>query len=102
MTAKDGDTREALLDAVGVVLARDGLRGLSLRRIAAEAGVSHGAPGAIFGDRAGMISHFAARGFERLAASRAREALEAPDGRQALAATGRGYVAFALAEPDCF
>ncbi|MCA9517399.1 MAG: TetR/AcrR family transcriptional regulator [Myxococcales bacterium] len=94
--------REALLDAVAVVLGRDGIGGLSLRQVALAAGVSHGAPGALFGDRAGMLAAFAARGFLRLAEAMATAATGAADGRAALAATGRAYASFARAEPEAF
>lgn len=105
MTAQLGgasSSREALLDAVGTTLRKDGIAKLSLRAVAREAGYSHGAPGALFGDRAGMLSAYAARGFERLAT--ALEAADAAhdDPREALAAIGRAYVGFALQERDCF
>ncbi len=77
------DTRERLLDTVEVALREDGLAQLSLRRVAARCGLSHNAPGALFGDRAGLLSAFAARGFRRLAAA-ARVAEDAADGGAAL------------------
>ncbi len=95
-------SREALLDAVGTTLRKDGIAKLSLRAVAREAGYSHGAPGALFGDRAGMLSAYAARGFERLAAELEIADAANDDPRDALAAIGRAYVGFALREPDCF
>lgn len=95
------DTRERLLDTVEVALREDGLAQLSLRRVAARCGLSHNAPGALFGDRAGLLSAFAARGFRRLAAA-ARVAEDAADGGAALAAVGRAYVAFAVEQRDTF
>ncbi|TNF31173.1 MAG: TetR/AcrR family transcriptional regulator [Deltaproteobacteria bacterium] len=96
------DTREALLDAVGELLNRDGLSGLSLRKAAAAAGVSHGAPGALFGDFAGMLTAYACRAFHRLGARMTDELATATTGPEALAATGRGYLAFAREEPEAF
>ena len=99
----DRDTREALLDAVGTLLTSDsGLSGLTLRKVAAAAGVSHGAPGALFGDFAGMLTAYACRAFDRLRERMTTELATATSGPQALAATGRGYIAFAREEPDAF
>lgn len=96
------DTREALLDAVGTLLTRDGLSALSLRKAAAAAGVSHGAPGALFGDFAGMLTAYACRAFDRLGARMTSELAAATTGPAAVAATGRGYIAFAREEPEAF
>jgi len=50
-----GHGRTALLDAAIRVVARDGLRGLTYRAVAAEAGVTHGLVTRHFGSRATMI-----------------------------------------------
>jgi AcrR family transcriptional regulator len=50
-----GEGRTALLDAAIRVVARDGLRGLTYRAVAAEAGVTHGLVTRHFGSRAAMI-----------------------------------------------
>jgi AcrR family transcriptional regulator len=50
-----GDGRVALLEAAARVVARAGLRGLTYRAVAAEAGVSHGAVTLHFGSRDAMI-----------------------------------------------
>jgi len=100
MTARD--TREALLDAVGDLLVSDGVGRLSLRKAAAAAGVSHGAPGALFGDRAGMLTAFSCRCFLRLRDRMREELATATNGTDALAATGRGYLRFAREEPEAF
>lgn len=96
------DTRGALLDAVDGALERDGLAGLSVRKVAALAGVSHAAPGALFGDRAGLLTAYAVRAYERLTASMTAQTAHACDAREALQGTGRGYIAFALEEPEAF
>lgn len=96
------DTRETLLDAVGSALERDGLAALSLRKVAALAGVSHAAPGALFGDRAGLLTAYAVRGYDRLTAAMTEQTAAAESHREALKATGRGYIAFALDEPEAF
>lgn len=92
-------SRSALLDAVGVVLARVGLEGLSLRKVAAQAGLSHAAPGVLFGGRAAMLTAYAAEGFRELGRRMDVAELAATSGQQALAATGQAYVLFAVDEP---
>jgi AcrR family transcriptional regulator len=97
-----GDLPQALLSAAEAVLVRDGLRGLGLRSIAREAGVSHTAPKHHFGDITGLLSALAAVGYGRL-----REALLAgiagcKDPRERGNAVGRAYVKFAAANPALF
>jgi AcrR family transcriptional regulator len=97
-----GALREALLEAAETVLRRDGLRGLTLRAMSREVGVSHTAPQRHFGDTSGVLSELAAIGHHRLAESMARHskgiAVDA-DRRRAVA---RGYVRFAVEQPDLF
>lgn len=92
-------SRRALLDAVGVVLAAEGLEGLSLRKVAARAGLSHAAPGVLFGGRAAMLTAYAAESFVALGHCMDRAERAATDGRTALAATGQAYVMFAIEQP---
>jgi AcrR family transcriptional regulator len=95
------DTRAQLLLAVGAVLHEVGLADLSLRKVAARAGVSHAAPGVLFGDRAGMYTAFAIEGFGRLE-RRLAAAPAGADGPDDVAAIGRAYIAFAFDEPEVF
>jgi AcrR family transcriptional regulator len=90
-----GALREALLSAAETILRRDGLSALSLRAIAREAGVSHGAPAHHFADLSALLSDLAAVGFERLA-----EQMRTAGDRNAM--IGRAYVAFAIANPALF
>ncbi|MEM7158397.1 MAG: TetR-like C-terminal domain-containing protein [Myxococcota bacterium] len=92
-------SRRALLDAVGVILEREGLEGMSLRKVAAQAGLSHAAPGVLFGGRAAMLTAYAADGFRELGRRMDIAEREATDGRSALAGTGLAYVMFAVDEP---
>jgi AcrR family transcriptional regulator len=95
-------SREALLRAAASVLADDGVSGLSLRRVAARAGFSHAAPGVVFGDRVGLLTAFAAEGFERFARD-VELALDASgDPQHALRAVCAAYVQFAVEEPELF
>ena len=98
-------TRDRLLDAAREVVAEDGLEGLTLRAIARRADVSHGAPLRHFPGLASLLAAVAAAGFGRLVATidTALSALPAGAGPSTrLAASGRAYVAFALAEPGVF
>ncbi len=94
------DLRESLLTTIGTLLREKGIEGLSLREVARRAGVSPGAPAYHFGTRAGMLTAFAVRGFEGLAdAVTAEVAASAPTtAPERLAALGRGYVTFAIAD----
>ncbi len=96
------NSRHALLAAVGDELEQFGVGAISLRGIARRAGYSHAAPGAVFGDRAGMLTAFASSGYAELAASMHRAAAATQDPESALAAVGAAYVGFALARPATF
>src|SRR5699024_9427984 len=74
-----------------------GVDGLSMRELAREAGVSHGAPAHHFGDRRGLLTALAADGFDRLA-----EALEPSVVAGDFARTAVAYVRFAAEHPGCF
>ena len=62
-----GNLRAVLLDQAEVRLRERGVAGLSLRELAREAGVSHGAPRSHFIDRAALLDALAERGFVRFA-----------------------------------
>jgi AcrR family transcriptional regulator len=99
-----GNLRRALLDAALDVIARRGAAALSLRELAAAAGVSHGAPAHHFRDKAGLLTAVAAEGFDllavRLVAAREGGAGDAGDDR--FLAVGLAYVAFATEQPAHF
>jgi AcrR family transcriptional regulator len=94
--------RDRLLAAARLVVARDGLSGLTLRAIAREAGVSHGAPRRHFPTLASLLSGLAAEGFGELVAAVAAAIDGVEDPRDRIAAAGHGYVRFALAEPGVY
>jgi AcrR family transcriptional regulator len=95
-----GNLRAVLLEQAETVLRERGIDALSLRELAREAGVSHGAPRSHFPDRNALLDALAARGFARLAdeiqqaASRARD-----DHAHTLRAAAAAYVHFAVREP---
>jgi AcrR family transcriptional regulator len=99
MTA-GSDARTALLEAALEELAEHGASGTGLRAVARRAGLSHAAPGYFFGDRAGMLTALAVRGFVGLA-----EVLErlGPAARpERLAALGNAYLDFGLSNGPLF
>ena len=102
MTATPPSPRERLLTAARRVVARDGLAGLTLRAIAREAGVSHGAPLRHFPTLASLLAALSAEGFGELVAAVAAAIDGVDRPRDRIAAAGHGYVRFALAEPGVY
>ena len=96
-----GDLRQALVDQAGEILEAEGLDGLSLRSVAARAGVSHSAPYRHFNDRAELLSAAAALGFDELG-DRLAMAGEVVQPDEAMSATGLAYVRFALERPRMY
>jgi AcrR family transcriptional regulator len=104
--------RDRLLVAAREVLDKEGLEGLSLRAIARQAGVSHGAPLRHFPTLAALLAALAAQGFARLvdavdAAIADAAAAAAAEGRDLaavdrLAVAGDAYVDVAVADPGVF
>ena len=96
---------EQLVAAAREVLERDGLEGLTLRAVARQAGVSHGAPLRHFPGVATLLAALAAQGFEQLYDSvdaSVREAGSESTARHRLSTGGQGYVRFASAHPGVF
>ena len=89
-----------MLRAAESILEQDGIRGLTLRAAAREAGVSHAAPKNHFGDVKGLLSDLAAVGFARFRAVMEAHIRESDPAPTRLEAIGRGYVTFARTHPD--
>ncbi|MBK8474898.1 MAG: TetR/AcrR family transcriptional regulator [Opitutaceae bacterium] len=100
-TYHHGNLRAALIGAGVKLLARKGLAAMTLRAVAAQAGVSPAAPYRHFENVAALAAAIAEEGFGRL-----REAMAAALADPALKRlsplerTGCGYARFALANPD--
>ncbi|GLW70513.1 TetR family transcriptional regulator [Kitasatospora phosalacinea] len=95
-----GNLRAALLERAEAVLRERGLDALSLRELAREAGVSHGAPRSHFPDRAALLDALAERGFLRLDEEIRRAAVrERDDHARTLRAAASAYLGFAVREP---
>jgi AcrR family transcriptional regulator len=102
-TYHHGNLSLALLDAAEDELNDFGIEGFSLRGVAKRAGVSHAAPAHHFSDANGLLTALAARGFEHFIKRQRDFRLRAPtDARAQLAASGVGYVVFALEKPALF
>lgn len=61
-----GDLKNALITAGIEILAEDGESGLSLRKVAGRAGVSHSAPYSHFADKQALIAAISTEGYRRL------------------------------------
>jgi AcrR family transcriptional regulator len=94
-----GDLRAALVTAARSLVVAEDAEGLTLRRAAASAGVSHTAAYRHFADKAALVAAVMAQGFDEL-----RAAAEAVSGgpRDRLHGIGRAYVAFAVANPSLY
>jgi AcrR family transcriptional regulator len=98
-----GDLKAALLKAAEAELAEKGVSGFTLRSCARRAGVSHAAPAHHFPDMTSLLTEMAAIGFEKLTASmRHWRARAESSPRAQFAASGRGYIDFALRHPQHF
>ncbi len=89
-----------LLNAAESVLVKDGLRGLTVRAVAAEAGVAPMSVYNQFGGKAGLLAALPLRGPARLEA--AIEADEEADARASLRHCCLRYREFALANPQLY
>lgn len=99
-----GDLRNALLAGVRNIVRERGIGGVSLREVARRAKVSHAAPAHHFRNKAALLTAFAGQGYLLLAEEVVAEitASEAEDPATTLEAIGRGYVSFALRNPEHF
>jgi len=85
------------------ILSNEGLGGLSLRKVAQRAGVSHAAPYGHFADKQALIAAISTEGYRRL-----YEAIQAAAQRHRgnpsaqLVEAAWAYVKFALDDPDHF
>ena len=103
-TYHHGDLRTALIDAVGEIIAEKGVGAVSLREAARRAGESHSAPAHHFGDKLGLLTAFAVRGFGVFGQS-LQDASEqaAAEGTEAqFRAIGLAYISFAVAHRPHF
>lgn len=98
-----GNLRAALIEAGMELVAEGGPEALSIRKVAARAGVSHAAPAHHFANLVALRTAIAAKAHHLFAASMEDAIAEAPDTpQQAIIAAGIGYLRFARAHPGLF
>jgi AcrR family transcriptional regulator len=102
-TYHHGDLKNALIKAGVDILAKDGVSGLSLRKVASKAGVSHAAPYSHFADKQALIAAISTEGFRQLyeRVSVVAEEYKTKPSRQ-LVEVAWAYVQFALDDRDRF
>lgn len=98
-----GDLKNALIKAGVEILAKEGVGGLSLRKVAQHAGVSHSAPYAHFPDKQSLIAAISTEGFNQLYTE--LEAAVSPHSKnpkKQLIEGAKAYVRFAEKNTDTF
>ena len=98
MRTSSADLEQALVEAAERVLVRDGPAGVSVRVVAAEAGVAPMGVYNRFGGKDGLVEVLLIRAFDGLRAAVQGEGGSDPVER--LRSSGRRYRAFALANPQ--
>jgi AcrR family transcriptional regulator len=94
-----GKLREALLERAMETIEEAGVEGLSLRQLARDVNVSHGAPAKHFRDKQALIDAVALAGFESMN-RRIRDAAQSgEDLRGRFVSVGKAYVDFAAEHP---
>ncbi|MFC9970705.1 TetR/AcrR family transcriptional regulator [Spirillospora sp. NPDC127200] len=104
-TSPRTDLREALLRAAEQAIDEHGIGPVGMRAIARRVGVSHQAPGHHFGDRRGLFTALAAKGFRTLAKRMRAARRRIPDDAtpaERVATLGIGYMVFAKHHPALF
>ncbi len=99
-----GALREALLQRAAEVIEAQGVEGLTLRGLARDLNVSHGAPNRHFANREELLTTLATDAWEQMRqATLARAAAAAPDDPWVrLNAMGRGFLTWALENRTLF
>jgi AcrR family transcriptional regulator len=98
-----GDLKNALIQAGITILAEEGIKGLSLRKAARLAGVTHSAPYAHFTDKQALIAAISTNGYEKIH-DRIMQVMQnyPEDPLRQLIETAWIYVQFGFEEPDHF
>ncbi len=94
-----GNLKRDFVDAARILLERDGVHGLSLRKCAERVGVSHTAPKNHFGNMAGLLTAVVTEGYAELAQ---KMRSEAEDRNQRRAHALQAYIAFAQENPALY
>lgn len=97
-----GNLRAELIAAALDMLDTQSAAGLSLRKVAQQAGVSHNAPYHHFADRTAMLEAVGVEAMRRFVAAQREAAEHAANPREALLDMGVAYVGWASAHPGAF
>lgn len=97
-----GNLREALIQTALQILSVDGVAGLTLRKVAKAAGVSHAAPAHHFKDKTSLLASVAAEGFRILSKEIRTTADIYQNSQEQLGQLVRTYVGFAQREVELF
>lgn len=98
-----GDLKNALIQAGVEILSKEGIEGLSLRKVAQRAGVSHSAPYSHFSDKQSLIAAISTEGFQRLYNELDAAISAHPQNpKRQLQQSALAYVRFALNHTDTF
>jgi AcrR family transcriptional regulator len=97
-----GDLRTALIAAARHLLETEGREALSLRAAARAAGVSQAAPYHHFASKEALLAAIAAQGFDELTEAMTKRMAKESHANARLNASGIGYVAFAVNNPELF
>ena len=95
------DTPTLLLDAVTRVIAGHGPSGVTLRRVGAEAGLSHTAAAHYYRDKPGLFTAYITRAWSQVADG-VEAAAQIDDPRESMLAAAEAYAAFALEHTEAF
>lgn len=98
-----GDLKNALIQAGISILSKEGVSGLSLRKVAQKAGVSHAAPYAHFADKQALIAAISTEGHKKVNSKMAAILAAYPtDPTRQFVETAWAYLQFGLEEPEHF
>lgn len=98
-----GDLKNALIKAGVEILSKEGIEGLSLRKVAQRAGVSHSAPYSHFPDKQSLIAAISTEGFHQLYKELDAVISAHPkNAKQQLQESAAAYLQFALHHTDTF
>lgn len=99
-----GNLREELVRAAIEMIGREGVEGLSLRRVAKELGVSHAAPAHHFKSKADLLGEIVRSSYEDLTShiSAALEQAPQEDGTEQLRRMGTAAIGWAISHPVRF
>ncbi len=101
-TAEIADFRDRLCEAAAGIFAEKGIAGFTMRELAGRVGVSPMTPYRYFKDKDEILAAVRARAFDAFAEALEAAYAAAGDAMSRSNASGRAYVAFALAHPEAY